>query len=185
MFGLRRITIFLSSRRIKACDFKSGGNQLLTADPPANRAFISLMMLGDRVMRRYPTAPWRGADRRLLANQRKLSLVVILWRAVLGGVGSSCCRIQFWILVDSSCWRYYLAWCSQRIIEVWEIRLIETVYGVLWDLLLCLGFVWTTTIYVWRGCGFISVLNIWKVSFISLWSIILRSKKNLHCFFIW
>ena len=54
LFGLRRITIFLSGRRINASDFKSRGNQLLPADyGTAHRALVPLMVRG---VRRHPSA---------------------------------------------------------------------------------------------------------------------------------
>lgn len=186
LFGLRRITIFLSGRRINASDFKSRGNQLLPADHgTAHRALVPLMVRG---VRRHPSATRWGPDRWLLAHHRQLSLIVILWRI---GVGGRCGRIQFWIFVDSTAttrcrWRNLTRSCPQRIIEVWEIRLVETVYGVLRELLLsCLGLTRTAAIDVWRRRRFVSMLlDVWQGAIISLWSIILRSKKNLHCFFI-
>jgi hypothetical protein len=183
LFGLRRITIFLSGRRLLyPCNFKCSGHQLLPT--ATHRALVPLML---RRVRRHPaTAPGRGAYRWLLAHKRQLPLVVILWRI---GVGGSCGRIQFWILIYTTgccCWLLcdYLAWGSQRIVEVREIRLVETVDSVLGDLLLGLGFGWGT-VDIWGGGGFVmGVLEVWKGSIISFWSIILRSKKNLHSFLI-
>ncbi len=157
LFGLRRITIFLSGRRINARDFKSRGNKLLPADHTAHRALVPLVMRG---VRRYPaTARW-CPNRWLLAHHRQLPLVVILWR--VGG----CSRIQFWILVDPTaaptrCW-CHLPRGAQRVVEVREVRLVETVYGVLRDLLLirllALG---STSVDVWGRSCFMGLLDVW------------------------
>lgn len=174
MLSLRRIAIFLIGRWINTCNFKCSRNELLTA--ASDRTLVSLML---RVRSRYPTAR-RGPNWWLLAHQGELPLVVILWRAVLSCVGSCRCWIQFWILIYA--WSY-LAGSSQRVIEVWEIRLVKTIYSMLWYLLLTLRLAWGTIYIRWRCC-LVGMLNSRKITFICFRSIILWCEKNLHGFLI-